>query len=295
MARSCNDRRSPSDLRTDSLAEASMLPAAEPADRPADAYADLLQRARQLLGEDQGGAGGIPADLTRCLHRLHRAQNRLDPGQLRQLGSACLQALEAGELAPDAQLQEAASALAGSLQLSAAARVSESVSSSGLKISPQPADQTLTEEAASVIPAQSLPTLSVVIPVGAAAADAVRATVASLLAGAPPGIEIIIVTTADSTDCGQLAAAGDRVRLIRHLGDDAGTVRDTGLTAATGEYVGFAEPGDEVSEGWAVQLQEAAERQHPALVKGEVQLLRPGRPPLLTRTCELMQRHTPLH
>ena len=74
--------------------------------------AALLHRARQLLGEDGGSGNGDAAELAHCLRRLYRAQNRLDPAGLRQLGGDCLQALEEGTLAGGVQLQAAAAALA---------------------------------------------------------------------------------------------------------------------------------------------------------------------------------------
>lgn len=42
-----------------------------------------------MPGEPASGEGG-EAELTGCLRRLHRAQNRFDPWQLRQLRQECL-------------------------------------------------------------------------------------------------------------------------------------------------------------------------------------------------------------
>ena len=60
-----------------------------PAPSDADACERLLRRSRHMPGEPAGGEGG-EAELAGCLRRLHRAQNRFDPWQLRQLGQECL-------------------------------------------------------------------------------------------------------------------------------------------------------------------------------------------------------------
>ena len=51
------------------------------------------------------------AELLRCLRRLYRAQNRCEPGALRQLGCDCLGALESGVVESSAELLAAARAL----------------------------------------------------------------------------------------------------------------------------------------------------------------------------------------
>ena len=81
-------------------------PVRQPPPAGADHVFVLLQRARGLLGEDDGRDGDA-AELARCLRRLYRAQNRLDPQALRQLGADCLQRMD------DAAVQAAAADLAG--------------------------------------------------------------------------------------------------------------------------------------------------------------------------------------
>ena len=143
-----------------------------------------------------------------------------------------------------------------------------------------------------------LPTLSVVLPAYKVAPYLERCLDA-LLTDAPPGLELIVVDDGSPDDAGEIAerrAASDpRIRVIHQ--DNAGVVaaRNAGLDAATGDYVGFADPDDMVERSWARALLQAAARQRPAIVRGEWRMVLPdGRSPPHASCEEVVQRPNPL-
>ena len=142
------------------------------------------------------------------------------------------------------------------------------------------------------------PTLSVVLPAYNVASYLERC-LDSLLTQAPEeGLELIVVDDGSPDECGAIAerrcAADPRIRVLRQANAGCAAARDAGLAAATGDYVGFVDPDDEVEPGWARTLLAAA-GDRPAIVRGEARIFRDGhgQPPPLT--CETMASHDRLH
>ena len=284
--------------------------------------AQLLQRARQLLGDNGGGDGGA-TELARCLRRLYRAQNRLDSVQLQQLGQDVMQALAGDDSETGAQLRAAAALLAGVTQ-PATSGVAAGMQTDRSSLTPgrveisgsagaheeQPAEPPSPPAAPASASAPSvplrhstssrgLPTLSVVIP-AYNAQPYLRATVGSLLADAPDDMELIVVDDGSSDDtlaiAHELASADGRIRVIHQANALTAAARNAGLAAASGDYVGFVDDDDEVEPGWAKKLlRTAAQKHRPAIVKGEARVFQGGRELPPPRTCAVVAQFTPLH
>lgn len=94
--------------------------------------------------------------------------------------------------------------------------------------------------------------ISVIIPCYKAAAT-LRRAVASVLDGAPAGLEVLLVNdgSPDGTGalCDELAAADPRVRALHRPNGGAGAARNTGLDAAQGGWVLFVDADDELLPG----------------------------------------------
>ena len=119
----------------------------------------------------------------------------------------------------------------------------------------------------------SLPSLSVVLP-SYNVDRYLEKCVASLLAEAPEHLELIVVDDGSTDDtpaiADALAAADARIRVIHQANAGCPAARNAGFAIATGDYMGFVDPDDEVEPGWARHLLEAAAiRQPAAIVKGE--------------------------
>ena len=271
--------------------------------------AALLERACALLGEESGPAGpetDQSAFLIRQLRRLYRAQNRLDQDALRQLGRACLQAVADDASADGAQLRAAAALLADCALAAACPEPAvRAVQSDKRREQTAIAPQT---EPAAVRPrppsrpsaATSRLELSVVIR---ACSDQprLRVTVGSLLRDAPANMEIIVAVDDGYADdnlalARELAAADERIRVIHQAKALTAAARNAGLSAASGDYMGFVDEGDEAEPGWARALLRAAKQKHrPAIVKGEARVFQGGRELPPQRTCAVMAQCTPLH
>jgi glycosyltransferase involved in cell wall biosynthesis len=100
-----------------------------------------------------------------------------------------------------------------------------------------------------------LPRISVVIPLYNKEKYIARAVRSALSQG--PAIHEVIVVDDGSTDSGpaQLASLGDdRVRLMRQPNGGVSTARNTGIEAATGEYVAFLDADDAWLPGFVDEL-----------------------------------------
>ena len=96
------------------------------------------------------------------------------------------------------------------------------------------------------------PRVLVIIPCYRAA-DTLRRAVASVLAGAPGALEVLLVDdgSPDETPavCDALAGGDPRVRALHRANGGAGAARNTGLAAAGGEWVLFVDADDELLPG----------------------------------------------
>lgn len=96
------------------------------------------------------------------------------------------------------------------------------------------------------------PVFSVIIPCYRAAKTLPRA-VASVLAGAPDVLEVLLIDdgSPDETPavCDALAAQDPRVRALHRPNGGAAAARNTGLDAAAGEWVLFVDADDELLPG----------------------------------------------
>ena len=96
------------------------------------------------------------------------------------------------------------------------------------------------------------PVFSVIIPCYRAAKTLPRA-VASVLAGAPDALEVLLIDdgSPDETPavCDALAAQDPRVRALHRPNGGAAAARNTGLDAAAGEWVLFVDADDELLPG----------------------------------------------
>ncbi|MEU6661055.1 CDP-glycerol glycerophosphotransferase family protein [Streptomyces sp. NPDC046821] len=101
-------------------------------------------------------------------------------------------------------------------------------------------------------------------------ADALRATVRSILGQTLAGTEAVLVTTsADETAASLAAGDPHRIRLVQTgTGSPATVLRDLGLAAARGRYVMVASPGDRLEQHACRNLLEAARRTGADLVAG---------------------------
>lgn len=93
----------------------------------------------------------------------------------------------------------------------------------------------------------------------------VRETITSVLAQTYPHTEIIVVDDASADDTARIVASfGPRVKLIRNVRriGQAAINRNTGIRAASGEYIAFLD-GDDLWEPEKLAVQVAAARQYP--------------------------------
>ena len=93
-------------------------------------------------------------------------------------------------------------------------------------------------------------TLSVIVPVFNSA-DTLERCVSSILSQQVDGLELILVDDG-STDsspalCDRLSGADDRVRVIHRANGGLSAARNTGIDAATGTWIAFADSDDERS------------------------------------------------
>lgn len=100
-----------------------------------------------------------------------------------------------------------------------------------------------------------LPRISVIIPCYRAA-GALPHTVASVLDGAPENLQLLLVEDGSPDDtgavCDALAAGDGRTRALHRQNGGAAAARNTGLAAADGDWVLFADADDELLPGlWA--------------------------------------------
>lgn len=153
--------------------------------------------------------------------------------------------------------------------------------------------------AAAPAPGQCPAALSVIMPAGSSCSG-LQDAAGSLLKDAPADLELIVV--ADSSAAGIMASvsgladADARVRVMHQAQAlTPAAARNAGLAAATGDYVGFIEPGDAAEPGWARILLEAAPRQHPAIIKGEARIFQADRELYRPHSCAAMAQRTPLH
>lgn len=101
----------------------------------------------------------------------------------------------------------------------------------------------------------TLPAITVIIPCYRAAAT-LRRAVNSALRDAPENLELLLVDdgSPDGTGalCDALAGEDPRVRALHRKNGGAGAARNTGLAAATGDWVLFLDADDELLPGlWA--------------------------------------------
>lgn len=101
----------------------------------------------------------------------------------------------------------------------------------------------------------ALPPITVIVPCYRAQATLPRA-VSSILAGAPGNLQLLLVEdgSPDATGalCDALAAQDGRVTALHRPNGGAGAARNTGLDAATGDWVLFVDADDELLPGlWA--------------------------------------------
>ena len=98
----------------------------------------------------------------------------------------------------------------------------------------------------------SIRNVSIVIPCYKAAAT-LRRAVASALTDAPSDIEILLVDDGSPDDtgtlCDELAAADPRITALHRENGGAGAARNTGLDAASGEWVLFLDADDALLPG----------------------------------------------
>lgn len=98
----------------------------------------------------------------------------------------------------------------------------------------------------------SIRNVSIIIPCYKAAAT-LRRAVASALTDAPSDIEILLVDDGSPDDtgtlCDELAAADPRVKALHRENGGAGAARNTGLDAASGEWVLFLDADDALLPG----------------------------------------------
>lgn len=100
--------------------------------------------------------------------------------------------------------------------------------------------------------------ISVVVPVYNAAGP-LPGCAASVLAGAPQGLELILVddgsTDGSAAICDGLAGQDARVRALHQPNGGASAARNAGLAEATGDYVAFVDADDRLLPGlWAAAL-----------------------------------------
>lgn len=93
-------------------------------------------------------------------------------------------------------------------------------------------------------------TLSVIVPVFNSA-DTLERCVSSILSQRVDGLELILVDDG-STDsspalCDRLSGADDRVRVIHRANGGLSAARNTGIDAATGTWIAFADSDDELA------------------------------------------------
>lgn len=93
-------------------------------------------------------------------------------------------------------------------------------------------------------------TLSVIVPVFNTA-DTLERCVSSILSQQVDGLELILVDDG-STDsspalCDRLSGADDRVRVIHRANGGLSAARNTGIDAATGTWIAFADSDDELA------------------------------------------------
>ena len=93
-------------------------------------------------------------------------------------------------------------------------------------------------------------TLSVIVPVFNSA-DTLERCVSSILSQQVDGLELILVDDG-STDgspalCDRLSGADDRVRVIHRANGGLSSARNTGIDAATGTWIAFADSDDELA------------------------------------------------
>lgn len=147
-------------------------------------------------------------------------------------------------------------------------------------------------------PYAGAPTLSVVLP-AYNVAPYLRDCITSLLAGAPPDLEIIVVDDGSPDDSGviadECAAADKRVRVIHQSNAGVSAARNAGFAASDSTYVAFVDPDDRVEPLWARHLLEAAGDGSPAIVKGDVYTVKDGRANPLIQEWRAMQQSTALH
>lgn len=143
-----------------------------------------------------------------------------------------------------------------------------------------------------------MPSLSVVITAGHDRQSGLVRSTDSLLTASPAGQPEIIVAACGCPDAARItscaAAVAGRGRVLTLSQVSAAAARTAGLAAASGDYVGFLEAGDEVSPGWAQTLTAAAAHR-PAIVRGEARVLHEGREHPSAFACARMARSTPLH
>lgn len=98
----------------------------------------------------------------------------------------------------------------------------------------------------------SIRNVSIIIPCYKAAAT-LRRAVATALTDAPSDMEILLVDDGSPDDtgvlCDELAAADPRVRALHRENGGAGAARNTGLDAASGEWVLFLDADDALLPG----------------------------------------------
>lgn len=103
-----------------------------------------------------------------------------------------------------------------------------------------------------------MPKVSIIVPVYKAEAYLERC-VGSILAQSFPDFELLLIDDAGPDRsgelCDQLAAKDKRIRVIhKEKNQGASAARNTGLDAATGEYVMFCDSDDAVSPKWVAHL-----------------------------------------
>lgn len=126
----------------------------------------------------------------------------------------------------------------------------------------------------------SQPRLSVVLPVFRVP-QYLPGCLDSVLACPGAGLEVIAVDDASPDDCGQIldahAAADSRLKVI-HLNRNGGPghARNTGLDAATGDYVWFTDSDDLVTDGAVEAITARLAAHRPDLLLIDYEYLYPG-------------------
>ena len=110
-----------------------------------------------------------------------------------------------------------------------------------------------------------MPKVSIVVPVYKAEAYLPRC-IESILAQSVTDFELLLVDDAGPDRsgelCDQYAARDNRIRVIhKEKNEGASAARNTGLDAATGEYIMFCDSDDAVSPNWIAHLLEWADPQ----------------------------------